>query len=64
MLDFSHLLKIILKEAIKKELFWFEGVNTFVLFYLINEKTNKIFMDDSWIFVMGCNYRKYVRRIN
>ena len=49
---------------IKKDLFWFDGVNTFAVFYLINEKENEIFMDDSWIFTLGCNYKKYVRRIN
>ena len=49
---------------IKKDLFWFDGVNTFAVFYLINERTQEIFMYDSWIFALGCNYRKYVRRIN
>ena len=48
----------------KEELFYFNGVNTFVVFYLVDLQKNKIFMNDSWIFAMGCNFRKYVRKIN
>lgn len=48
----------------QEDLFYFNNVNTFVVFYLINEKDNKIFMNDSWIFPIGCNYRKYVRKID
>lgn len=48
----------------KEELFYFNNVDTFVVFYLVNEKINKIFMNDSWIFVLGCNYRKYIRKID
>ncbi len=48
----------------KEDLFYFNNVNTFVVFYLINQKDNKIFMNDSWIFALGCNFRKYVRKIN
>lgn len=53
------------KEEFKKEdLLYFNNVSTFVVFYLINEEENKTFMDDSWIFALGCNYRKHVRKIN
>jgi len=45
-------------------LLYFNGVNTFVVFYLINEETNEVYMDDSWIFPIGLNYKKYVRKIN
>lgn len=48
----------------KEELFYFNNVDTFVVFYLVNEKINKKFMNDSWIFVLGCNYRKYIRKID
>lgn len=48
----------------KTDLVYFNNVNTFVVFYLINEKNDKVFMDDSWIFVLGNNYRKYVRAIH
>jgi len=51
-------------EFTKEDLLYFNNVSTFVVFYLINEEENKIFMDDSWIFALGCNYRKHVRKIN
>lgn len=48
----------------KEELIYFNNVNTFVVFYLINEELNKIFMNDSRIFAIGLNYRKYIKRLN
>ena len=48
----------------KKELFFFNGVDTFVVFYLINELKNEVYMNDSWIFTMGLNYRRYVKKIH
>lgn len=48
----------------KKELIYFNGVNTFVVFYLIDEEKDRTYMDDSWIFALGLNYKKYVKRIN
>lgn len=48
----------------KKELSYFNGVNTFVVFYLIDEEKDRTYMDDSWIFALGLNYKKYVKRIN
>lgn len=53
------------KEEFKKnDLLYFDSVNTFVVFYLINEDKNEIYMNDSLIFALGLNYKKYVRRIN
>lgn len=48
----------------KSDLLYFNNVNTFVVFYLVNEKENKVFMNDSWIFTLGLNYKKSVRKIN
>lgn len=48
----------------KEELLYFNNANTFVLFYLIDKDKTKIFMNDSWIFATGLNYKKYVRKIN
>ena len=48
----------------KADLVYFNNVNMFVVFYLINESSNQIFMEDSWIFMLGANYQKYVRTIN
>lgn len=47
----------------KNDLVYFD-TNTYVVFYLINDDTNDIYMDDSWISEIGLNYKKYVRRIN
>lgn len=53
------------KEKFKKvDLVYFNSVNILVVFYLINEETNEIYMDDSWISFIGLNYKKYVRKIN
>lgn len=53
------------KEKFKKvDLVYFNSVNTLVVFYLINEETNEIYMDDLWISFIGLNYKKYVRKIN
>lgn len=53
------------KEKFKKvDLVYFNSVNTLVVFYLINEETNEIYIDDSWISFIGLNYKKYVRKIN
>lgn len=48
----------------KSDLFYFNGVNIFVVFYLINEQKNKIFYNDSWIFTLGLNYRRFVKKLN
>lgn len=48
----------------KSDLLYFNNVNTFVVFYLINEETNEVYMNDSWISSLGLNYKKYVRKIN
>lgn len=53
------------KEKFKKvELLYFNNVNTIVVFYLINEETNEVYMNDSRISFLGLNYKKYVRKIN
>lgn len=48
----------------KSDLLYFNNVNTFVVFYLINEQKNKIFTNDTWIFAIGVSFRKYIRKIN
>ena len=52
------------EEYKKEELLYFNNVNMIVVFYLINEEVNKIYMNDSWIFTLGLNYKKYIRKIN
>ena len=53
------------KEKFKKsELLYFNNVNTFIVFYLIEEDTNDVYMNDSWISPLGLNYKKHVKKIN
>ena len=53
------------KDSYKKdELLFFNNISTFVVFYLVDEDLNKRYMNDSWIFTIGLNYKKYVRKIN
>lgn len=47
----------------KKDLLYFNGVNTFVCFYLINDKIGEHYMNDQWLFTVGLNYRKYIKRL-
>ena len=47
-----------------EELFFFDGVNTFVVFYLIDPEKKCVYKNDSWIFALGQNYKKVVRRIH
>ena len=48
----------------RDELVFFNGVNIVVVFYLINEHKQKVFMDDHGIAFLGLNYKKHVKRIN
>ena len=52
------------EEYKKEELLYFNNVNMIVVFYLINEEVDKIYMNDSWVFTLGLNYKKYIRKIN
>ena len=52
------------EEYKKEELLYFNNVNMIVVFHLINEEVNKIYMNDSWVFTLGLNYKKYIRKIN
>lgn len=53
------------KDSFKKnELLYFNNVNTYIVFYLINEELGKTYMNDSWIFSLGLNYKKHIRKIN
>lgn len=47
----------------EKDLLYFNGINTFVCFYLINDKTDDHYINDQWLFALGLNYRKYIRKL-
>ena len=48
----------------RSELFYFDGVDTFIVFYLIDLDDTIIYLNDNWIFTLGLNYKKYVKKIN
>ena len=48
----------------KKELVYFDNDSTFVVFVLVDSTSNLVFMNDSWIFALGCNYKQHVRKIS
>ena len=52
------------KDFNKKELLYFDGINTFANLFLINNNEHKIFSNDSFIFTLGLNYKKYVKELN
>lgn len=52
-------------EAFKKEdLVFFNGVETFVIYYLINDKDNIIYFNDQGTYWFGANWRKIIKRFN
>ena len=48
----------------KEELVYFDNVSTFVVFYLVNEHTNEVYKNESWIFTLGLTYKKYIKKID
>ncbi len=52
------------EEAFEPEdLFWFNSVSTFVVFYLI-DRDGMLYRNDSRIYPLGVNYRRYVQRLD
>ena len=47
-----------------EELFFFDNVNTFAVFYLIDKEKQTVYKNDNWIFALGLNYGKFIRKIN
>ena len=48
----------------KKDLVFFNGEDTFVVYYLINEKTNEIYFNDESMFFFCVGWKKIVKRFN
>lgn len=52
------------KEVFKKEeLFFFNSISTFIVFYLFDEIRKVYYSNSSWIFALGCNYKSIVKKI-
>lgn len=47
----------------KTDLLYFNGVDTIVVFVLINNQNMEIYYTANWIYMLGLNYKKYVKQI-
>ena len=48
----------------KKNLLFFNGVDTFIVYYLINEKNNEIYFNDQRVFFFSIDWKKIIRKFN
>lgn len=48
----------------KKELVFFNGVDTFVVYYLINENSKEIYFNDQRVFWFSIDWKKIIKRFN
>ena len=48
----------------KKELVFFNGVDTFVVYYLINENNKEIYFNDQRVFWFSIDWKKIIKRFN
>ena len=48
----------------KKELVFFNGVDTFVVYYLINENNSEIYFNDQRVFWFSIDWKKIIKRFN
>ena len=48
----------------KKDLLFFNGVDTFVVYYLINDNNNEIYFNDQRVFWFNVDWKKIIKRFN
>lgn len=48
----------------KKDLLFFNGMDTFIVYYLINEKNNEIYFNDQRVFFFSIDWKKIIRKFN
>lgn len=48
----------------KKDLLFFNGVDTLIVYYLINEKNNEIYFNDQRVFFFSIDWKKIIRKFN
>ena len=48
----------------KEDLVFFNGADTFVVYYLLNENNNEIYFNDQGTFFFGVNWKKIIKRFN
>ena len=47
-----------------KELLFFNGIDTFVVYYLINENNKEIYFNDQRVFWFSIDWKKIIKRFN
>ena len=52
------------EEFNRKDLLFFNGVDTFVVYYLINDDNNKIYFNDQRVFWFSVDWKKIIRKFN
>lgn len=48
----------------KKDLLFFNGVDTFVVYYLINDNNNEIYFNDQRVFFFSVDWKKIIKKFN
>lgn len=48
----------------KKDLLFFNGVDTFVVYYLINDNRNEIYFNDQRVLWFSVDWKKIIKRFN
>jgi hypothetical protein len=52
------------EEFKQEDLVFFNGVDTFVVYYLMNNKTGEVYFNDQRMYFFGAGWRKIVRKFN
>ena len=52
------------EEFKKEDLVFFNGVDTFVIYYLLNKTDGSIYFNDQGTYWFGANWRKIIKRFN
>ena len=48
----------------KKDLLFFNGVDTFVVYYLLNDNNNEIYFNDQRVFWFSVDWKKIIKKFN
>ena len=48
----------------KEDLLFFNGVDTFIVYYLINENTNEIYFNDQKMLWFSIDWKKIIKKFN
>ncbi len=48
----------------KKDLLFFNGVDTFVVYYLMNDNNNEIYFNDQRVFWFSVEWKKIIKKFN